>query len=119
MVFVQLYVTNLTNNQYVDVPVFGVHNINIVGIQFHDSGGNNQFRCIEIRSDILRFPQSQSQYLMFLNNGQNYINFNAGTEMMASIKHCDLNGKILLDLHVVSGQAFGANWTTVITLEID
>lgn len=118
MVFVQLYVTDATNGRYFDVPVYGVHNINIINIQFHDSGVASQFRVIEVQSDFIRFPNSQRQYLLFLNNGQNYVNFNAGTEIMPSIKKCDLNGKIFLNFHLVSGTAFN-NWSAVITLEID
>ena len=118
MVFVQLYVTNATNGLYFDVPVFGVHNVNVINIQFHCDGGAGAFRCIEIQSDILRFPQSQRQYLMFLNNGQNYINFTQGTEIMQSIKNCDLYGKIMLNFQVVSGTALGV-WTGIVTLEID
>lgn len=120
MVFVQLYVTEATNGLYFDVPVYGVHNVNIINLQFHDSGGNAQLRVIEVQSDILRFPNSQRQYLMFLNNGQNYINFNAGTEIMPSIKNCDLSGKIMIRLNVVSGNAFNNNtWTLLLGLEID
>ncbi len=118
MVFVQLYVTNATNGQYFDFPVFGVHNIIIVNLQFHESGGN-QFRVIEVQSDVLRFPQSQRQYFTFLNNAQNYINFSSGTELMPSIKNCDLSGKILLNFQSVAGQAFGATWHAIITLEIN
>lgn len=116
---IQLYVTNLTNGQYFDVPVYGVHNVNIINIQFHATGGN-QFRVVEVQSDILRFANSQRQYLTFMNNAHNYINFNAGTEIMHSIKNCDLYGKILLDFNVVSGHTFnGIEWHAIITLEID
>lgn len=119
MVFVQLYVTNLTNGQYVDVPVYGVHNVNIINIQFNATGGN-QFRVIEVQSDILRFANSQRQYLTFMNNAHSYITLNAGTEKMHSIKNCDLSGKILLDFHVVTGHALNeVDWHAIITLEID
>jgi len=125
MVFIQLVVTNLANglpannNTYLDVPLYGVYDINIISIQFHDSGGNaeTKFRILELQSDVLRFPHSQRQYLTFMNNGQNYINYEASSENMPSIKNADLNGKILANVNQLYGLHALANFHMILTLE--
>lgn len=124
MVLVQLVVTNLTslplitanNNTYIPVPLYGVYDINVISLQFHDSGAATQFRLIELQSDILRFPHSGSQYLTFINNEQTAINFEASSENMPSIKNIDLNGKLLINANVLAGTAFN-NFHMVLTLE--
>ena len=123
MVLVQLVVTNLTggsltanNNTYFDVPLYGVYDINVVSLQFHDSGAATQFRVIELQSDILRFPHSSRQFLTFINNAQTAINFEASSENMPSIKNIDLNGKILINTVLLAGTAFN-NYHMVLTLE--
>ena len=123
MVLVQLVVTNLTsdsltanNNTYFNVPLYGVYDINVISLQFHDSGANTQFRVVELQSDILRFPHSSRQFLTFLNNAQTAINFEASAENMPSIKNIDLNGKILINTVLLAGTAFN-NYHMVLTLE--
>tara|TARA_R110000868_G_scaffold16057_1_gene72724 strand:- start:120 stop:515 length:396 start_codon:yes stop_codon:yes gene_type:complete len=123
MVLVQLVVTNLTsdsltanNNTYFNVPLYGVYDINVISLQFHDSGANTQFRVVELQSDILRFPHSSRQFLTFLNNAQTAINFEASAENMPSIKNIDLNGKILINTVLLAGTAFN-NFHMVLTLE--
>jgi hypothetical protein len=123
MVLVQLVVTNLTgdslvsnNNTFFNVPLYGVYDINVVSLQFHDSGANTQFRVIELQSDVLRFPHSSRQFLTFLNNTQTSINFEASSENMPSIKNIDLNGKIFINANLLAGTAFN-NFHMVLTLE--
>ena len=123
MVLIQFVVTNLTggsltanNNTYFDVPLYGVYDINVVSLQFHDSGAGTQFRVVELQSDILRFPHSSRQFLTFLNNAQTAINFEASAENMPSIKNIDLNGKILINTVLLAGTAFN-NFHMVLTLE--
>lgn len=118
MVLIQIYIPYTSNNTYFDVPLYGVYDLNLVSIQFHDSGANTQMRVVQIQSDILRFPYSNQQYLTFINNSQNAITFNAGREDMPSIKNIDLNGKILFNLNVLAGTAFN-NWYCVLTLEVN
>jgi hypothetical protein len=121
MVFVQLLINNFAsgtltdnNNSYFDVPLYGVYDINVISIQCHSA--NATFRVIELQSDVLRFPHSGRPYLTFLNNGQNYINFDASGEMMPSIKNVDLNGKIFCNLNGLNGVALG-NFNFILTLE--
>jgi hypothetical protein len=116
MVLVQLYVPYTANNTYFDVPLYGIYDMMVVSVQFHDSGANTQMRVVQIQSDILRFPHSNQQYLLFINNSQSSINFNQATEMMPSIKNVDVNGKILINATVLAGTAFN-NWYMVLTLE--
>jgi len=123
MVLVQFVVTNsaggsltANNNTYFDVPLYGVYDINVISLQFHDSGPATQFRVVELQSDILRFPHSNRQFLTFLNNAQTAINFEASAENMPSVKNIDLNGKILINANVVAGTAFN-NFHMVLTLE--
>ena len=123
MVLVQLVVTNLTgdslvsnNNTFFNVPLYGVYDINVISLQFHDSGANTQFRVIELQSDVLRFPHSSRQFLAFLNNGQTSINFEASAENMPSIKNIDLNGKIFINANLLAGTAFN-NFHMVLTFE--
>jgi hypothetical protein len=118
MVLIQIYIPYTANNTYFDVPLYGVYDLNVVSIQFHDSGANTQFRVVEIQSDILRFPYSNRQYLTFINNSQNTINYSSGREDMPSIKNIDLNGKILLNFNYLAGTALN-NWHCVLTLEVN
>jgi hypothetical protein len=125
MVFVQLLVTNLTsgsltanNNSYLDVPLYGVYDINIISVQFHATGAATEWRVLELQSDVLRFPHSNRQYLTFLNNGQNYINFEASGELMPSIKNIDFNGKILCNVNLLAGTALPSpSFHCIVTLE--
>jgi hypothetical protein len=124
MVLVQLVVTNLAsgsltanNNTYFDVPLFGIYDINVISLQFHDSGANTQFRVLEIQSDVIRFPHSSRQYLTFFNNPQNSINFEASGENMPSVKNCDLNGKILINVNALYAPTALNNFHMVLTLE--
>ena len=98
-------------------PLYGVFDINVISIQFHDSGGNGQFRILELQSDILRFPHSQRQYLTFMNHGQTLINFEASAENMPSLKNCDLNGKILCNVNTVHSAHALNNFHMILTLE--
>jgi len=116
MVFIQFLVTNTTNNTYYDAALYGIYDINIISLQFHDSGAASEFRVLELQSDILRFPHSNRQYLTFLNNGQNYINFEAAGEFMPSVKNMDCNGKFFFNVNKISGTAFN-NWSLVLTIE--
>jgi hypothetical protein len=52
MVLIQIYIPYTANNTYFDVPLYGVYDLNVVSIQFHDSGANTQFRVVEIQSYI-------------------------------------------------------------------
>lgn len=116
MVLIQIYVPYTSNNTYFDVPLYGIYDINIVGIQFHDSGAATQMRVVELQSDILRFPHSNRQYLTFINNAQTAINLNQGTESMPSVRNVDVNGKILINANVIAGTAFN-NWYMILTVE--
>lgn len=117
MVLVQIYVPYTANNTYFDVPLYGVYDMMVVSIQFHDSGASSQMRVVQIQSDILRFQHSNQQYLTFINNAQTAINFNQGSaELMPSLKNIDINGRILINANVLAGTAFN-NWYMVITLE--
>jgi len=123
MVLVQLVVTNLTggslvanNETYLNVPLYGVYDINVISLQFHDSGASTQFRLVELQSDILRFPHSGTQYLTFINNAQTAINFEASGENMPSVKNIDLNGKLFIKANVLAGTAFN-NFHMILTLE--
>ena len=123
MVLVQLVITNQTsgslvdnNNTFFNVPLYGIYDINVISLQFHDSGAGTQFRVIELQSDILRFPHSSRQFLTFLNNAQTAINFEASSENMPSIKNIDLNGKIFINANLLAGTAFN-NFHMVLTLE--
>jgi len=121
MVFIQLLINNFdsgtlitNNNSYLDVPLYGVYDINVISIQCHSNSA--AFRVIELQSDVLRFPHSGCPYLTFLNNGQNYMNFEASGEMMPSIKNVDLNGKIFCNINSLNGVALGA-FNLIVTLE--
>jgi hypothetical protein len=116
MVLVQIYVPYTANNTYFDVPLYGVYDMMVVSIQFHDSGDNTQMRVVQIQSDLLRFQHSNQQYLTFINNAQTSINFNQASELMPSVKNIDVNGRILIRAHVLAGTAFN-NWYMIITLE--
>jgi len=118
MVFIQLLVNNTNNNTYIDVPCYGIYDLNVVGLQFHDTGGN-QFRLLQVQSDVLRFPYSNQQSLVFMNNAQNTINYCNGRDDMPCIRNIDMNGKILINVALLAGHALNGTWHLILTLEVN
>lgn len=118
MVLVQIYVGQAENNNtYINVPLYGVYDVNIINIQFHDALGAGQTSVIQIQSDVLRFPASGQQSLLFMNNASCNVTYNSAVEAMPSIKNCDFNGKILMNVTGVSGTALSNGWHLILTLE--
>jgi len=118
MVFVQISVPIASNNTYFDVPVYGLCDIIIIGLQYHETGAATK-RILELRSDVLRFPSSQSQFLTWCINPTINLNFSSGTDIVPSIKRADLNGKILINIIEKSTGIAPANMTDfILTLEV-
>ena len=118
MVFCQIVVPVASNNTYFDVPCYGLCDIIIVGLQYHETGANTK-RILELRSDVLRFPSSQSQFLTWCINPTINLNFSSGTDIVPSIKRADLNGKILINVIEKSTGVAPANMTDfILTLEV-
>lgn len=118
MVFCQINVPVALNNTYFDVPCYGICDIIIVGLQYHETGANTK-RILELRSDHLRFPHSNTQNLTWCINPTISLNFSSGTDIVPSIKRADLNGKILINVIEKSTGVAPANMTDfIITLEI-
>lgn len=118
MVFCQIVVPVASNNTYFDVPCYGLCDIIIVGLQYHETGAVTK-RILELRSDVLRFPSSQSQFLTWCINPTINLNFSSGTDIVPSIKRADLNGKILINVIEKSTGVAPANMTDfILTLEI-
>lgn len=118
MVFCQINCPVALNNTYFDVPCYGICDIIIVGLQYHETGANTK-RILELRSDHLRFPHSNTQNLTWCINPTISLNFSSGTDIVPSIKRADLNGKILINVIEKSTGVAPANMTDfIITLEI-
>ena len=118
MVFVQIVVPVASNNTYFNVPCYGLCDIIIVNLQYHESGAATK-RILELRSDVLRFPSSQSQFLTWCINPTINLNFSSGTDIVPSIKRADLNGKILINVIEKSTGLEPANMTDfILTLEV-
>tara|TARA_R110000868_G_scaffold129239_1_gene337803 strand:- start:1 stop:378 length:378 start_codon:yes stop_codon:yes gene_type:complete len=118
MVFCQIVVPVASNNTYFDVPCYGLCDIIIVNLQYHESGAATK-RILELRSDVLRFPSSQSQFLTWCINPTINLNFSSGTDIVPSIKRADLNGKILINVIEKSTGVAPANMTDfILTLEV-
>lgn len=117
MVLVQIYIGQAENNRYFDVPLYGIYDVNIIGLQFHDALGAGQTSVIQIQSDIIRFNSSSRPNLLFMNNATANVNYSAALEAMPSIKNADFNGKVFMNITGVSGTALGANWHLILTLE--
>ena len=96
MVLVQIYVTDATNNTYINVPLYGTYDVSLVGIQYHDAPV--QAHPMEIQSDILRVINSSTPYLMFINQAHTNIASGSDSGRMVSIPNCDFNGKVLINL---------------------
>lgn len=96
MVLVQIYVSQALNNSYIDIPLYGTYDVSVVGIQYHDNPSLG--RPMEIRSDLLRFPNSSRPFLMFINAAHTNIASGSDTGRMISIPNCDFNGKVLINL---------------------
>lgn len=128
MVLVQFLITYDSNGgaggggNYYNCGLYGLHDIIVLGVQFHDTGANTQFRCLELQSDLLRFPHSARQYFTIFNNAQANLNFSSAVDSATySILNADLNGRIFFNVAVVGGtnsQALNANWNLVLTLEV-
>tara|TARA_R110002126_G_scaffold114618_1_gene253202 strand:+ start:2561 stop:2935 length:375 start_codon:yes stop_codon:yes gene_type:complete len=117
-VFCQIVVPVASNNTYFDVPCYGLCDIIIVNLQYHESGAATK-RILELRSDVLRFPSSQSQFLTWCINPTINLNFSSGTDIVPSIKRADLNGKILINVIEKSTGVAPANMTDfILTLEV-
>jgi len=118
MVFVQINVPVASNNTYFNVPCFGICDIIVINLQYHETGAATK-RVLEMRSDVLRFPSSQSQFLTWIINPTINLNFSSGTDVIPSIKRADLNGKILINIIEKSTGVEPANMTDfIVTLEI-
>jgi hypothetical protein len=96
MVLVQIYVTAALNNTYINVPLFGTYDVNILNVTYHDSPA--LARPMAINSDIIRFPNSHIPFLTFINAPSSSTTYNAGIEKMLSIPGCTFNGKVLINL---------------------
>lgn len=118
MVFAQIVVPVARNNTYFDVPCYGLCDIIIVSLQYHETGAATK-RILELHSDQLRFPHSNSQNLTWCINPTISLNFSSGTDVIPSIRRADLNGKILIN---VVDKATGTTPATmtdfILTLEI-
>lgn len=101
MVLIQLYITQDNNNSYIDVPLYGIYDVNMVGLQYYQAG--SQHAVLQIQSDILRFQSSSRPNLLFMNKPDSNINYSAALETMPSIKNADFNGKIYISVSKVAG----------------
>lgn len=117
MVLVQIYVTDATNNTYINLPLYGTYDVSVVGIQYHDAPV--QARPMEIRSDLLRLPNSSRPFLMFLNQPHTNVSTGSDSGRMISIPNCDFNGRVLINLIDITTGAQPANMQyLLITLEV-
>jgi hypothetical protein len=89
---IQLIVEAATNGTYFVVPFSGTCNIQLLGYQYH-STNNASNLVIEIRSDILRFNNSQTPHFSFLNNYSSSANIDNSTDGF-HIRGVQLNGQI-------------------------
>jgi len=96
MVLIQLYIAAAQNNTYLDVPLYGTFDVNLLNVSYHDAPA--LARPMLIQSDILRVPNSQQQGIMFINAPSSSTPFNQGIERMLSFPNCDFNGKVLINL---------------------
>jgi hypothetical protein len=118
MVFVQLYITDTTNGNYFDVPLYGIYDINLIGIQFNHANHH----VLQIQSDILRFQSSSRPSLLFMsnnsaNNQTTSVNYSAALEAMPSIKNADCNGRIFINVLQADGTALAGAFSLIINLE--
>lgn len=117
MVLVQIYVSSALNNTYINVPLYGVYDINVCNVSYHDQPV--LAHPMEIHSDILKFPNSTQPYLMFINAPSSSTTYTAGADRMLSIPRCELNGRILINLidKTTGVQPVGMQYL-LITLEV-
>lgn len=116
MVLVQIYVTEVTNGSYFDVPLYGTYDVNLLNVSYHDQPV--LARPMLIQSDILRVPNSNQQGIMFINQPHTNMTYNGGAERMVSFPNCDFNGKVLINVidKTTGVQPFGMQYL-LITLE--
>jgi len=96
MPLVQIYVSQANNNKFIDVPLFGTYDVNVLNVSYQD---NPQIRRpMLITSDILRCPNSSLPGIMFINNAHTNMTYTGGMERGLSFPNCDFNGRILINL---------------------
>lgn len=117
MVLCQISVPVAQNNTFIPVPLFGIYDVNVINVQYLDSAVTTG--VFEVRSDILRFPNSASTFLTFINAPRTFVQFNHGTEEMVSIPNADFNGRLLINVINRATGTTPVNMTEiVITLEV-
>ena len=117
MVLVQIYVSQANNNTYIDLPLYGTYDVSVVGIQYHDNPA--LARPLEIRSDLLRTPNSSRPFLMFINAAHTNVATGSDSGRMISIPNCDFNGRVLINLiDITTGQEPAGMQHLLISLEV-
>ena len=113
---IQLIVEAATNGTYLTIPFSGTCNIQLLGYQYH-STNNASNLVIEIRSDILRFNNSQTPHFSFLNNYSSSGNIDNSTSGF-HLRGVQLNGQIQI---AVVNRSTGASPTgfTGLVLNLD
>jgi hypothetical protein len=115
---IQLIVESATNGTYFVVPFSGTCNIQLLGYQYH-STNNASNLVIEIRSDILRFNNSQTPHFSFLNNYSSSANIDNSTDGF-HIRGVQLNGQIQLAVVARSTGAVPVGFTAlVLNLDVE
>lgn len=117
--FVQLLVPVASNGTYFDLPIYGLANVTVVGIQYHttEAQAGNQ-RVIQVQSDKLRFINSPMVFITFGSYFSNTSTFNQA--FTPSIKNCQFDGKILLKVVDYATGATPAGMThLLLTLDVE
>jgi hypothetical protein len=120
MPIVQVWVNTTNNNSYVNVPIYGLHNIKVMSLQYHETN-NPAHKIIQVISDKLISTNSATRFLTF--KLQALLNLNYDSGVGPSFERVDLNGKIFINVVEVTSagvvSAIGNFTDLILTLQVD
>lgn len=120
MPIVQIWINSTNNNSYVDVPIYGLHNIKVINLQYHETN-NPAHKMVQVISDKLISTTSPTRFITF--KLQSLLNLNYDSGVGSSFERVDLNGKIFINVvEVTSAGVIStiANFTDLLlTLQVD
>lgn len=119
MPIVQLLVNNLTNgSQKCIINYNGRYNIQILNIQYHDSGANGQSRVIQLQSPELYLTNSGTPHLTILTNNHNNTTFDSGYKY--HLQNVSINSSITVTpINVATGATPSGFTAAIITLNLE
>ena len=96
----------------------GQYNVQILSCQYHDGGGNNVSRVIQLKSDELYFANSPARYLTLVTQPHANVTFDSGFRY--HFENITLKGSMQIEpIDVATGTTPGGFSALVLTLNVE